>query len=90
MPSYLHFYCSEMKDDELLSSANSNEVSSTPSLSLERKQFSGRYAIASDEFTNELVSFIVYTTNISYFVILFHVLYPFEVLGTIFLLKIHL
>ncbi|XP_042064044.1 alpha-glucan water dikinase, chloroplastic-like isoform X2 [Salvia splendens] len=46
---------SEMKDDGLVSSANSNEASSTPSLSLERKQFSGRYAISSEEFTNELV-----------------------------------
>ncbi|XP_057774579.1 alpha-glucan water dikinase, chloroplastic isoform X2 [Salvia miltiorrhiza] len=46
---------SEMKDDELVSSANSNEASSAPSLSLERKEFSGRYAIASEEFTNELV-----------------------------------
>ncbi|KAL1565640.1 alpha-glucan, water dikinase [Salvia divinorum] len=46
---------SEMKDDGLVSSANSNETSSTPSLSLERKQFSGRYAISSEEFTNELV-----------------------------------
>ncbi|KAG6422613.1 hypothetical protein SASPL_119192 [Salvia splendens] len=51
----LRLYCSEMKDDGLVSSANSNEASSTPSLSLERKQFSGRYAISSEEFTNELV-----------------------------------
>ncbi|KAL1550864.1 alpha-glucan, water dikinase [Salvia divinorum] len=46
---------SEMKDDELVTSAESNEAPSAPSLSLERKQFSGRYAIASEEFTDELV-----------------------------------
>ncbi|KAG6426428.1 hypothetical protein SASPL_110651 [Salvia splendens] len=46
---------SEMKDNELVTSADSNEASSASSLSLERKQFSGRYAIASEEFTDELV-----------------------------------
>ncbi|KAH6815578.1 Pyruvate phosphate dikinase [Perilla frutescens var. frutescens] len=46
---------SEMKDDELVSSTSPNEVSSAPSLTLERKQFSGRYAISSEEFTSKLV-----------------------------------
>ena len=55
----LHHYCSEMKDDGLVSSANSQEASSSSTpLSLERKQFSGRYAISSEEFTNELVSLL--------------------------------
>lgn len=54
----LIFNCSEMKDDELASSTQSGEVSSAPSMALERKQFSGRYAISSEEFTSEMVSLL--------------------------------
>ncbi|KAL8519122.1 hypothetical protein ACS0TY_010167 [Phlomoides rotata] len=46
---------SEMKDDELVSSTYSNEISSAPSMALEKKQFSGRYAISSEEFTSQMV-----------------------------------
>ncbi|KAI3467562.1 hypothetical protein Pfo_024225 [Paulownia fortunei] len=46
---------SEMTDDELVSSTNSKEVSSAPSVTLVRKQFAGRYAITSEEFTSEMV-----------------------------------
>ncbi|XP_042048973.1 alpha-glucan water dikinase, chloroplastic-like isoform X2 [Salvia splendens] len=54
-PTSANVVYSEMKNNELVTSADSNEASSAPSLSLERKQFSGRYAIASEEFTDELV-----------------------------------
>ncbi|KAL8035858.1 hypothetical protein ABFX02_12G123200 [Erythranthe guttata] len=47
---------SEMTDDELLSSTNSkDDVSSAPSLTLVKKKFAGRYAISSEEFTNDMV-----------------------------------
>ncbi|GFP88008.1 alpha-glucan water dikinase chloroplastic [Phtheirospermum japonicum] len=45
----------EMKDDELVSSTNSKEDSSVPSLTLVKKQFVGKYAISSDEFNSEMV-----------------------------------
>ncbi|KAL0364189.1 UNVERIFIED_CONTAM: Alpha-glucan water dikinase, chloroplastic [Sesamum angustifolium] len=46
---------SEMKDDALVSSNNSKEGSSVPAVTLVRKQFAGRYAISSEEFTSDLV-----------------------------------
>ncbi|XP_011086610.1 alpha-glucan water dikinase, chloroplastic [Sesamum indicum] len=46
---------SEMKDDALVSSNNSKEVSSVPAVTLVRKQFAGRYAISSEEFTSDMV-----------------------------------
>ncbi|KAL3654031.1 hypothetical protein CASFOL_003712 [Castilleja foliolosa] len=46
---------SEMKDDELVSSTNLKEGSSTPSLTLVKKRFGGKYAISSDEFNSKMV-----------------------------------
>ncbi|KAG8366087.1 hypothetical protein BUALT_Bualt17G0039400 [Buddleja alternifolia] len=46
---------SEVKEDELASSSNSNEFSSSSSLTLVKKQFAGKYAISSEEFTSEMV-----------------------------------
>ncbi|KAL3835592.1 hypothetical protein ACJIZ3_010328 [Penstemon smallii] len=46
---------SEVKEGELGSSTNSDEVSSAPSMALVKKQFAGRYAISSEEFTSEMV-----------------------------------
>ncbi|EPS64613.1 hypothetical protein M569_10167, partial [Genlisea aurea] len=46
---------SEVNDDELGSSNTSEANSSAPSVTLVRKHFAGRYAISSDEFTNEMV-----------------------------------
>ncbi|KAL0421405.1 UNVERIFIED_CONTAM: Alpha-glucan water dikinase, chloroplastic [Sesamum latifolium] len=46
---------SEMKDDALVSSNNSKGVSSVPAVTLVRKQFAGKYAISSQEFTSDMV-----------------------------------
>ncbi|KAK4429801.1 Alpha-glucan water dikinase, chloroplastic [Sesamum alatum] len=46
---------SEMKDDALVSSNNLEEDSSVPAVTLVRKQFAGRYAISSEEFTSNMV-----------------------------------
>ncbi|CAA0819704.1 Alpha-glucan water dikinase 1- chloroplastic [Striga hermonthica] len=46
---------SEVNDDELISSSNSNKGSSVPSVTLVRKMFGGRYAISSNEFNSEMV-----------------------------------
>lgn len=46
---------SEVAEYELASSSNSIEVDSSPSLTLHKKQFGGRYAITSEEFTSEMV-----------------------------------
>ncbi|KAL3819264.1 hypothetical protein ACJIZ3_005169 [Penstemon smallii] len=54
-PSSADVVYSEMKEDDLESSTNSEEVSSAPSMALVRKQFAGRYAISSQEFTTEMV-----------------------------------
>lgn len=49
-------YFSEVKDSELSgASTNSTEDGSLPSISLVKKQFAGRYAISSEEFTSEMV-----------------------------------
>ncbi|CAA2985282.1 alpha-glucan water dikinase, chloroplastic isoform X1 [Olea europaea subsp. europaea] len=55
---------SEVKEDELTSSTNLSEVASFPSVTLIRKQFAGRYAISSEEFTRELVG--AKSRNIAY------------------------
>lgn len=54
----------EVKEDELTSSTNLSEVASSPSVTLIRKQFAGRYAISSEEFTSELVG--AKSRNIAY------------------------
>ncbi|XP_051122172.1 alpha-glucan water dikinase, chloroplastic isoform X2 [Andrographis paniculata] len=46
---------SEVKEDELVNSTSSEEDSSVPSVTLEKKLFAGRYAISSEEFTSEMV-----------------------------------
>jgi len=50
---------SEVKEGENIDdkSTDLKEVGSIPSLSLVKKQFSGRYAISSEEFTGEMVRF---------------------------------
>jgi len=50
---------SEVKEGENIDdkSTDLKEVDSIPSLSLVKKQFSGRYAISSEEFTGEMVRF---------------------------------
>ncbi|OVA19870.1 Pyruvate phosphate dikinase [Macleaya cordata] len=57
---------SEVKDSELsgASTLNSKEDGSSPSIALVRKQFGGRYAISSEEFTSEMVG--AKSRNISY------------------------
>ncbi|KAF5450262.1 hypothetical protein F2P56_030628 [Juglans regia] len=57
---------SELKEGELVdvSSANLKEDASSPRLTLVRKQFSGRYAISSEEFTSDMVG--AKSRNISY------------------------
>ncbi|KAL0408586.1 UNVERIFIED_CONTAM: Alpha-glucan water dikinase, chloroplastic [Sesamum radiatum] len=46
---------STMSEDELATATDSKEVSAAPSVTLVRKEFSGRYAISSEEFTSEMV-----------------------------------
>ncbi|CAI9092975.1 OLC1v1028361C2 [Oldenlandia corymbosa var. corymbosa] len=46
---------SEVDEDELTSSSNLTVDGPSPSITLVKKQFSGRYAISSEEFTNEMV-----------------------------------
>ncbi|KAK4423858.1 Alpha-glucan water dikinase, chloroplastic [Sesamum alatum] len=46
---------SMMNEDELATATDSKEVSAVPSVTLVSKQFSGRYAISSEEFTSEMV-----------------------------------
>lgn len=50
---------SEVKQSELIDgkSTHLKEVGSTPSISLVKKQFSGRYAVSSEEFTGVMVRF---------------------------------
>ncbi|KAG6654998.1 alpha-glucan water dikinase, chloroplastic isoform X2 [Carya illinoinensis] len=56
---------SELKEGELdASSANLKEDASSPRVTLVRKQFSGRYAISSEEFTSDMVG--AKSRNISY------------------------
>lgn len=47
---------SEVNEDELEDASSTHSTEDTPSLTLVRKQFTGRYAISSDEFTSEMVS----------------------------------
>ncbi|XP_075494611.1 alpha-glucan water dikinase, chloroplastic-like isoform X1 [Primulina tabacum] len=46
---------SEMQEDDLENSVDSKIVSSAPPVALVRKQFAGRYAIRSEEFTSDMV-----------------------------------
>jgi hypothetical protein len=52
------YHFSELKEGELVdaSSTNFKEDGSSPPLTLVRKEFSGRYAISSEEFTSDMVS----------------------------------
>lgn len=52
---------SEVKEIELQSSSNLVEAETSATLKLVRKQFGGRYAISSDEFTSEMVRFAILT-----------------------------
>lgn len=48
-------FTSEAKDVDFTGSSNSEEVGPSGSITLTKKQFGGRYAITSEEFTSELV-----------------------------------
>lgn len=51
------FVFSEVKEGELENASSSQaKKDGVSSLSLVKKQFTGRYAISSDEFTNDMVS----------------------------------
>ncbi|CAK8561980.1 unnamed protein product [Lathyrus sativus] len=65
-PTSAEVVYSEVKEGENIKdkSIDLKEVGSVPSLSLVRKQFSGRYAISSEEFTGEMVG--AKSRNISY------------------------
>ncbi|XP_057948829.1 alpha-glucan water dikinase, chloroplastic [Malania oleifera] len=65
-PTSADIVYSEVEDGELTiaNSTNVNKDSSLPPLTLVKKQFGGRYAISSEEFTNELVG--AKSRNISY------------------------
>lgn len=52
---------SEVNEIELQSSSNLVEAETSATLKLVRKQFGGRYAISSDEFTSEMVRFAILT-----------------------------
>ncbi|XP_020251557.1 alpha-glucan water dikinase, chloroplastic-like [Asparagus officinalis] len=65
-PTSADIVYSEIKESDLsnASSANLDDVQPSPSLTLARKQFSGKYAISSEEFTNKMVG--AKSRNISY------------------------
>ncbi|XP_077244216.1 pyruvate phosphate dikinase, PEP/pyruvate binding domain-containing protein [Tasmannia lanceolata] len=65
-PTSADIVYSEIKDNELLdvSSTNLKQDGSSPSVTLVRKQFAGRYAISAEEFTSEMVG--AKSRNISY------------------------
>lgn len=48
-------FISEAKDVDITGSSNSEEVGPSGSITLTKKQFGGRYAITSEEFTSDLV-----------------------------------
>lgn len=55
--SYLFFVVlREVNDSELSSISSSDNLEDVPSISLAKKEFAGRYAISSEEFTSDLVS----------------------------------
>lgn len=53
---------SEVNEGELEDASLTHSTEDTPSLTLVRKQFTGRYAISSDEFTSEMVSLNFFST----------------------------
>lgn len=55
---------SEVNEGELEDASSTHSTEDTPSLTLVRKQFTGRYAISSNEFTSEMVG--AKSRNISY------------------------
>ncbi|KAA8533188.1 hypothetical protein F0562_033279 [Nyssa sinensis] len=65
-PTSADIVYSEVKEGDLTSgsSTNSKEVGALPSVTLVRKQFGGRYAISSEEFTSEMVG--AKSRNIAY------------------------
>ncbi|XP_057416065.1 alpha-glucan water dikinase, chloroplastic isoform X2 [Lotus japonicus] len=65
-PTSAEVVYSEVNEGELIDEKSShlNEVGSVPSISLVKKQFSGRYAVSSEEFTGEMVG--AKSRNISY------------------------
>lgn len=56
----LLFNCSEVTESEIASSSNSKELLPPPSVTLVKKQFGGRYAISSEEFTIDMVGYPSY------------------------------
>ncbi|WOH16560.1 hypothetical protein DCAR_0936116 [Daucus carota subsp. sativus] len=54
-PTSADIVYSEAKDVDITGSNNSEEVGPSGSITLTKKQFGGRYAISSEEFTSELV-----------------------------------
>ncbi|XP_071707709.1 alpha-glucan water dikinase, chloroplastic-like [Rutidosis leptorrhynchoides] len=56
-------YC-EVKEDNLTQSNNLEEVGLSPTIQLVKKEFNGKYAISSDEFTSEMVG--AKSRNIAY------------------------
>ncbi|KAL5826788.1 hypothetical protein ACOSQ3_018629 [Xanthoceras sorbifolium] len=55
---------SEVKESKLADSSSTNLIEDIPSLTLVKKQFAGRYAITSEEFTSEMVG--AKSRNIAY------------------------
>ncbi|XP_024988884.1 alpha-glucan water dikinase 1, chloroplastic-like [Cynara cardunculus var. scolymus] len=55
---------SEVKEENLARSSNLEEVGATPTIKLVKKEFNGRYAISSEEFTSEMVG--AKSRNIAY------------------------
>ncbi|KAL3501155.1 hypothetical protein ACH5RR_035604 [Cinchona calisaya] len=54
-PTSADIIYSEVMESELASSSNLNDIGPSPSITLVRKHFRGRYAISSDKFTSEMV-----------------------------------
>lgn len=65
---YLFFLnnLSEVKEDELAGASSSTVKEGAPSnLSLVKKQFRGKYAISSEEFTSEMVTLATFSFNLN-------------------------
>lgn len=54
--NYFFVFLSEVNDSELSSVSSDNLEDAPPNISLVKKEFAGRYAISSEEFTSDLVS----------------------------------
>ena len=63
---------SEVREGDLKQSNNLEEVGPSPSIKLVKKEFAVKFAISSDEFTNDLVRIILSNLIILSFTLLYN------------------